>query len=79
MTTPAISGAGKRSTNLSVNTDQSPSISSSKSWTGALGAMVEIALEADAVKPLLQQLKAAFPTPDIIFWLIPIEESGRFS
>jgi hypothetical protein len=39
----------------------------------------EIALEADAVKPLLQQLKAAFPTPDIIYWLIPIEESGRFS
>jgi len=39
----------------------------------------EIALEADSVEPLLQQLKAEFPTPDIIYWLVPITESGRFA
>ena len=39
----------------------------------------EIALDAESVEPLLQQLKAAFQTPDIIYWLVPITESGRFS
>ena len=39
----------------------------------------EIALDEDAVSPLLSQLKMAFPTPDIIYWLVPIAQSGRFA
>lgn len=39
----------------------------------------EIALDETSVAPLLQQLKAAFPTTDIIYWLLPISESGRFA
>jgi hypothetical protein len=38
----------------------------------------EIALEETALAPLLSQLKAAFPVRDIIYWVVPIAESGRF-
>ena len=37
----------------------------------------EIVLEEEFLEILLQQLKQAFPLPDIIYWVSPITKSGR--
>ena len=37
----------------------------------------EIVLGSDQLDALLQELKTAFPVPDIIYWVLPVVESGR--
>lgn len=37
----------------------------------------EIALDTGQLEDLLQQLKTAFPVPDIIYWVLPVSASGR--
>ena len=37
----------------------------------------EIVLEEEFLEILLQQLKQAFPVPDIIYWVLPVTKSGR--
>lgn len=37
----------------------------------------EIALDTEFLESLLAKLKKTFPVPDIIYWVLPISESGR--
>ena len=37
----------------------------------------EIVLETEQVEALLDKLKSAFPLPDIIYWILPVTQSGR--
>jgi hypothetical protein len=37
----------------------------------------EVALDDDKLEGLLQKLRAAFPVPDIIFWVLPVTGCGR--
>lgn len=37
----------------------------------------EIVLDTGRLDGLLQKLKASFPVPDIIYWILPITGSGR--
>ena len=37
----------------------------------------EIALDTEFLESLLAKLKETFPVPDIIYWVLPISESGR--
>jgi len=37
----------------------------------------EIVLDSDRLDGLLQKLKASFPVPDIIYWILPVAGSGR--
>ena len=39
----------------------------------------EIVLKAESVDAVLDGLKSALPISDIIYWLMPISASGRFS
>ena len=37
----------------------------------------EIVLDSDQLDDLLLKLKASFPVPDIIYWILPVARSGR--
>ena len=37
----------------------------------------EIVADSTQLGDLLQELKAAFPVPDIIYWVLPVAASGR--
>jgi len=37
----------------------------------------EVVLGDDQLDALLEELKAAFPVPDIIYWVLPVTQSGR--
>jgi len=37
----------------------------------------EIVLETSNLEALLQKLRAAFPVPDIIYWILPVSGCGR--
>ncbi len=37
----------------------------------------EIVLETHVLEPFLDQLKKAFPVPDIIYWVLPVAKCGR--
>ena len=37
----------------------------------------EIVLDSNQLEALLEKLKAAFPVPDIIYWVLPVSKSGR--
>jgi hypothetical protein len=37
----------------------------------------EIVLESEILDALLTKLKRALPVPDIIYWVLPVSESGR--
>ncbi len=37
----------------------------------------EIVLDSVQLEGLLQKLKASFPVPDIIYWILPVAGSGR--
>ena len=37
----------------------------------------EIVLDSDQLETLLQNLKEAFPVPDIIYWVLPVSRCGR--
>jgi len=37
----------------------------------------EVVLNEEQLDPVLQTLKEALPVPDIIYWVLPISESGR--
>ena len=39
----------------------------------------EIVLDSDLLDSTLQSLKAKFPTPDVIYWVLPVLQSGRLS
>jgi len=39
----------------------------------------EIVLIAKSLQPLLDELKKAFPVRDIIYWVLPVAQSGRLS
>jgi hypothetical protein len=39
----------------------------------------EIVLDEALLEPLLQSLKAAFPVRDVIYWVLPVMQSGRLS
>ena len=39
----------------------------------------EIVLDSDLLEQTLQKLKEAFPTPDVIYWVLPVLQSGRLS
>lgn len=39
----------------------------------------EIVLETDLLELTLQSLKKEFPTPDVIYWVLPVLQSGRLS
>jgi len=39
----------------------------------------EIVLDSDLLESTLQALKKAFPTPDVIYWVLPVLQSGRLS
>lgn len=39
----------------------------------------EIVLDSEQLDPTLQKLKQAFPIRDVIYWVLPIENSGRLS
>lgn len=39
----------------------------------------EVVLEPDALQPLLNTLKKALPVRDVIYWVLPVEQSGRLS
>jgi len=39
----------------------------------------EVVLDADQLEPLLGKLKGAFPVRDVIYWVLPVEQSGRLS
>jgi hypothetical protein len=42
-------------------------------------ATVTVAMDARHVEPLLQELRAAFPTPEIAWWTMPVSAFGRFA
>jgi len=37
----------------------------------------EIVLDSSHLEPTLQKLKEAFPIADVIYWVLPIVQSGR--
>ena len=37
----------------------------------------EIVLDSGLLESTLQNLKKAFPTPDVIYWVLPVIQSGR--
>jgi len=37
----------------------------------------EIALDSEFLEEVLAKLRETFPVPDIIYWVLPISESGR--
>lgn len=39
----------------------------------------EVVLDAEVVDAVLEGLKSALPISDIVYWLVPIAASGRFS
>jgi hypothetical protein len=39
----------------------------------------EIVLDRSVLDSTLQSLKQAFPTPDVIYWVLPVIKSGRLS
>ena len=39
----------------------------------------EVVLDADLLEQTLQKLKEAFPTPDVVYWVLPVLQSGRLS
>ncbi len=39
----------------------------------------EIVLDRSVLDATLQSLKQAFPTPDVIYWVLPVLQSGRLS
>lgn len=39
----------------------------------------EIVLDSEQLEPTLQKLKQAFPIRDVIYWVLPIANSGRLS
>jgi hypothetical protein len=39
----------------------------------------EIVVDSDLLEATLQSLKAQFPTPDVIYWVLPVLRSGRLS
>jgi len=39
----------------------------------------EIVLDSELLDSTLQSLKTEFPTPDVIYWVLPIVQSGRLS
>lgn len=39
----------------------------------------EIVLDSGLLESTLQKLKKAFPTPDVIYWVLPVLQSGRLS
>jgi hypothetical protein len=39
----------------------------------------EIVLNVDMLEPTLDRLRKAFPVRDIIYWVLPVLESGRLS
>jgi hypothetical protein len=39
----------------------------------------EIVLDHSILDATLQSLKQAFPTPDVIYWVLPVLQSGRLS
>jgi len=39
----------------------------------------EIVLHSTSLQPLLDELKKAFPVRDIIYWVLPVAQSGRLS
>lgn len=39
----------------------------------------EIVLDSDLLESTLQSLKTQFPTPDVIYWVLPVLQSGRLS
>lgn len=39
----------------------------------------EIVLNADLLEPTLDRLRKAFPVRDVIYWVLPVLESGRLS
>jgi len=39
----------------------------------------EIVLDSNLLESTLQQLREAFPIPDVIYWVIPVVQSGRLS
>jgi hypothetical protein len=39
----------------------------------------EIVLDGASLEPLLENLKKAFPVRDVIYWVLPVVQSGRLS
>jgi len=39
----------------------------------------EIVLDSSLLEPTIQKLKEAFPIRDVIYWVLPIVQSGRLS
>jgi len=39
----------------------------------------EIVLDSKLLAATLQKLKEAFPIPDVIYWVLPVLQSGRLS
>jgi hypothetical protein len=42
-------------------------------------SVLTVLMETAHVEPLLQGLRQAFPTPDILWWSMPVTASGRFA
>ncbi|QDF95351.1 hypothetical protein CJ010_01685 [Azoarcus sp. DD4] len=40
---------------------------------------IRLALQADAVQPLLAELRAALPDANVFYWLTPLIDCGRLS
>jgi len=39
----------------------------------------EVVLDSDVLDSVLEELKAAFPLRDAIYWVLPVNRSGRLS
>ena len=39
----------------------------------------EVVLDSGLLEQTLMKLKEAFPTPDVIYWVLPVLQSGRLS
>ena len=39
----------------------------------------EVVLDEDLLEALLQRLKESLPLPDIIYWVLPVAQSGRLT
>ncbi len=39
----------------------------------------EIVLDEDTLEPTLEHLRRAFPVRDVIYWVLPVVQSGRLS
>lgn len=42
-------------------------------------AVLTVLMESRHVEPLLQELRTAFPTPEILWWTMPVTAFGRFA